>query len=339
MTIQLCKKNQYGYCKYGDNCRYRHIVEKCETKNCNVFDCERRHPKICNYIRDYGQCKFTTYCKYDHDKPNNIKETFKKIETLEKKIDNLQAGTKVNLGKEVDRKIEAFESKLAILVHIIEEKDSTINKLEKKINSIEKVFDNKLLGIEENLKKVMENNKSLHNLLKSENDQLKCDDCEFTTTSKKGLKTHIKRKHTEKFPIQCERCDKELKNEHEMKNHIITHTYKYENSELKCEECGFTGKNDWSMQIHHGKCHSKNIECGLCEFIAKDNECLEMHLKTCETYECKHCEYVAKTISDMKRHIAAKKNECGSSCIFHVKIDRNNDNAADWKEYKQTELF
>ena len=29
--------------------------------------------------------------------------------------------------------------------------------------------------------------------------------------------------------------------------------------ELKCEECGFTGKNDWSMQIHHGKCHIKNI--------------------------------------------------------------------------------
>ena len=70
-------------------------------------------------------------------------------------------------------------------------------------------------------------------------------------------------------PLCCEIC-KELKNEHEMKNHMITHTYKYDNSELKCEECGFTGKNGWSMQMHHRKWYSKNIECGLCEFKVKD---------------------------------------------------------------------
>ena len=140
----MCRTNKYGYCKYGDNYRYRHIDEKCETKNCNVFDCDKRHPKICNFIRDYGQCKFNTYCKYDHDKPKNIKETFEKIEDLEKKIYDLQTGTKANLAKEVERKIEAFESKLAILVHIIEEKDSTINKLEKRLNSIEKKTGEKL---------------------------------------------------------------------------------------------------------------------------------------------------------------------------------------------------
>ena len=59
-----------------------------------------------------------------------------------------------------------------------------------------------------------ETNKSLENVLNSENEQLKCDDCEFTTTSRKGLKTHVKRKHTAKFPVQCEMCEKEFKNEH-----------------------------------------------------------------------------------------------------------------------------
>ena len=63
-------------------------------------------------------------------------------------IDNLHAGTKANLAKEVERKVEAFESKLAILVHIIEERDSTINKLEKGHNSLEKSFDNKLMELE-----------------------------------------------------------------------------------------------------------------------------------------------------------------------------------------------
>ena len=50
-------------------------------------------------------------------------------------------------------------------------------------------------------------------------------------------------------------------------------------------------------------------------------------------------EHIAKTISDMKKHIAAKNNDFGLSSIFHVKMDRNNDNEADWKEYKQNELF
>ena len=109
--------------------------------------------------------------------------------------------------------------------------------------------------------------------------------------------------------------------------------------ELKCEECGFTGKNDWSMQIHHGKCHSKNIECGLCECKVKDKESLEIHLKTYEIYECKNGDHIAKTISDMKKYIAANTNDFGLSSIFHVKMDRNNDNEADWKEYKQNELF
>ena len=42
-------------------------------------------------------------------------------------IDNLQTGTKANLAKEVERKVEALESKLAILVHIIEDKMGCFN--------------------------------------------------------------------------------------------------------------------------------------------------------------------------------------------------------------------
>ena len=62
------------------------------------------------------------------------------------------------------------------------------------------------MEIEKNLNKVYKNNKFKKNVLNRENEKLKCDDCDFTTTSKKGLKTHVKRKHTAKFPVHCHSC-------------------------------------------------------------------------------------------------------------------------------------
>ena len=50
-----------------------------------------------------------------------------------------------------------------------------------------------------------------------------------------------------------------------------THTYKDKYIRkvlkgLKCENCDFTEQDGWTMQIHHGKSHSKSFECGLCDF-------------------------------------------------------------------------
>ena len=88
MTQTLCRRNKHGYCKHGDKCRFRHVYEKCETPDCNVFNCEKRHPKICNFISQYGRCKFTItiYCKYDHEKPRNVLENNAKIIELRKNL-------------------------------------------------------------------------------------------------------------------------------------------------------------------------------------------------------------------------------------------------------------
>ena len=93
MTQTLCRRNKHGYCNHGDKCRFRHVNEKCETPDCNVFNCEKRHPKICNFINQYGRCKFTIYCKYDHEKPKNVLENKAKTTELEKKFENLQKNT------------------------------------------------------------------------------------------------------------------------------------------------------------------------------------------------------------------------------------------------------
>ena len=69
----VCQHNQFGFCKYGETCKYRHINEKCENENCEMDKCLKRHPGECKYYRTHGRCKFLEYCAYEHilqDKPN-----------------------------------------------------------------------------------------------------------------------------------------------------------------------------------------------------------------------------------------------------------------------------
>ena len=100
MTQSICFKNKFGYCKYKENCFFRHVTIVCEDAKCNVFQCEQRHPKICNYYRDFRRCKFTVGCKYKH-------EIFEKFE---KKLEELKQNRMGNqndiLAEKVDEKVE-----------------------------------------------------------------------------------------------------------------------------------------------------------------------------------------------------------------------------------------
>ena len=86
MKENVCRKNKYGYCFYGKNCQFRHAKVICDEQNCNVFDCERRHPRICNFYRNFQRCKFTTYCKYKHENLNNFNENSEQMNKLEAKL-------------------------------------------------------------------------------------------------------------------------------------------------------------------------------------------------------------------------------------------------------------
>ena len=72
---------------------------------------------------------------------------------------------------------------------------------------------------------------------------------------------------------------------------------------------------------------------------AKNSENLDIHLQTCEIYECKACEHVTKQIAGMKTHMKESNEECGDATIFHIKIDRNDKKVANCKEYKQSDIF
>ena len=208
------------------------------------------------------------------------------------------------------------------------EKEEFIKDLETKICSM----DVKVNNLSERLAE-LENKKS-QKVAKP----LTCTYCDFTTNSESGLKIHKTKKHTsveiEPFPRSCDLCDEIFKDSYEMKKHLLAHSYK--KAKFKCDECDFVGKIKATMEVHIGKHHCEKYECGLCDSEFGSYEKLEIHLKTCESYECDHhsgCDRRYQTLSDLKKHFD-EKHKKEMSYFNHLKIDRNDSNEVSVKNYK-----
>ena len=64
--MAVCKYHKYGHCKFQNVCRYQHNEELCETTQCDVYNCSKRHPKRCRYFEEFGRCKFGDFCSFAH---------------------------------------------------------------------------------------------------------------------------------------------------------------------------------------------------------------------------------------------------------------------------------
>ena len=140
---------------YGETCRYQHNNVVCVENNCNVFQCDKRHPRTCNFWKEFGQCKFTIYCKYKHEEQKYNFENCEKIKVIEKKLEEIEktsrrretsTAEKAMLKKleafEEDngKKMETFEIKIKQFHTVIEEKEIQIASLVKKLKEVENKF-------------------------------------------------------------------------------------------------------------------------------------------------------------------------------------------------------
>ena len=370
-TQNVCSFNKYGFCKFQERCRKHHEKNLCERVTCVVKECILRHPKFCKFLRDYGYCIFGQWCYFSHKLTimnynadnTEIKELKDKLEHVNNKIqkfeDKIMEKTKEieileqkcngkpldDIMMKMDMKTEIFEEKLNSMKMCVIDKDEQIVNLEAKVKSMESKFED-IAIIQSNFKKAIDENiqkiKELMEKEKSEHDKtFKCDKCNFSTNSRSGLKIHEKKKHTivsnnKTYPKKCDLCEKMLNSESEMRKHVASHSYT--NSKFKCDECEFLGGNDATMQVHIGKYHTDKFECGLCYIEEKDQESLEIHLATCEVFECGKCDERLKSISDLKKHIKEKKYPGGFATIHHLKGDRNNCSEISVRQYCSRDL-
>ena len=81
---KICKFFKFGFCKFKSSCKNKHVLELCNDKKCNIYLCEKRHPRNCKYYERFGNCKLGSICAYAH-KENESKI----VEKLEQQVDEL----------------------------------------------------------------------------------------------------------------------------------------------------------------------------------------------------------------------------------------------------------
>jgi hypothetical protein len=258
------------------------------------------------WYREYHKCKFDPCLFLHKENDADIDILKKENEAILKNIESIE-----NAVKELDAKIVQSES-------IIDRLETIQNKFEKFTYIEKQIFDqeyviNKLVNrvnkMEDNLKKkddiindlveksrdgkssVAENVVLVEDEPSVEYGEYKCSKCEFETVSNKGLKIHMKRKHTKyetlKYPRKCDLCEKTFENGLEFRKHMKLHSFKGTIfGEYKCEECDFYGNTLEMMEVHAGICCSDDdFDCGLCNQKIDTLDNLKTHLVSCEVYE------------------------------------------------------
>ena len=104
----ICRYNNFGYCKYGEVCRKCHVDELCDDLSCDPFMCIKRHPKECKYYRNYNRCKFNP-CKFAHVAKRNSDD---KYEELVEKVDMIEEILKNKV--DLETKIEEVDEKIVV---------------------------------------------------------------------------------------------------------------------------------------------------------------------------------------------------------------------------------
>ena len=195
------------------------------------------------------------------------------------------------------------------------DKDSKINGLDIMLDVVEKEHQNQK---KQNEKKIKEKTTSKDRVSqqKTSVEGIHCSMCDFTTTSKQGLKIHNSKVHSKidfaSFPAACDVCEKVLTDENELKEHKkrehISHTVKYQ-----CNECPSMANEPQTLQVHFGRVHSATKNCGLCDKDFDNSKELEKHLTECEIFVCDNsgCKKTFLTQSEIREHILEEHKKNG----------------------------
>ena len=229
-TQNVCRYNKFGYCRYKETCRNLHENEVCESQSCEIYACNKRHPRHCRYYRDYNRCKFNP-CKFKHVKYPSPETEIEKLREDQTKVSakvneiDILLNEKMNLEKDIkicNDKLDVFEKKIQTVEETLKKKESQISQKKnilERVEALEKICDdkdkaiehltNKIQKLEQDLSKVYENKKEEADSPES----VACEFCEFSAKNERGLKLHMKAKHEiTKIEIQvfCKATEKYL---------------------------------------------------------------------------------------------------------------------------------
>ena len=173
---QICKFNKFGHCRYGEFCNFKHIEEKCDIKNCDAKSCQNRHPRSCRYVKNHEKCKFGLFCSFEHN------------------IFNIRSDCHDDI-KVVTKNDETIADKIARLEKVIQCQSLEINKLAAKLERFEALEEEACENVDEEAFNIVTEKA----VSAPENDKkdVQCDQCNFRSNKKSGLRIHETKMHKE----------------------------------------------------------------------------------------------------------------------------------------------
>ena len=150
-------------------------------------------------------------------------------------------------------------------------------------------------------------------------EMLECPGCDYTTTNKQYMKTHMT-KHKKKNSFNCTKCVKRFATEHSLKQHMesqhketprlpVGHSQwaqKRNGETLRCTKCPRDLKGETELNLHMKKDHShKCMECGV---VHDSRDTLIVHLREVHSidiyvdWKCKSCHEIFNGSENLTKH-------------------------------------
>ena len=108
----VCRHNQTGFCKYGDQCQKQHVNQNCSITPCKEPNCIKRHPKKCKYFSEHSFCKFKNNCAYIYKEQKESVELKNALKEISRSKDEIEQ-IKINMKYQEETKLTRQRLKCA----------------------------------------------------------------------------------------------------------------------------------------------------------------------------------------------------------------------------------
>ena len=291
--MMKCIYYNLGYCKKKENCEYFHPSDDCR-ENCNNFSCRKRHRKECRggsecFYHSSGICEFKhnevivrvsrSEAMEENVKLKQIIDDFEEIKKRE--IDELNC--RFNEYKELtndefkkmNNKFDKLHSEYIELKNKSERRKDVDGNPENSSDNSKKMDIDETNNADIDDSDADSDSDSEEDL---EEEQIKCETCEYETTYYAYLLEHMKQDHNYLMNYKCDQCEYITTDKANMEKHTTDIHNNTCRLRFSCIKCDYIYTTDNDLKSHQKEAHEKQFACNKCNFKSTKKSLYTKHI-------------------------------------------------------------